>query len=45
VVGYSGDAMSEQELLERARKALQRAETTPSGRTEAFSTVNVGRPA
>ncbi len=45
VVEYRGDAMSEQELLDRARKALQGAETTPTGRTEAFSTANVGRPA
>jgi diguanylate cyclase (GGDEF)-like protein len=45
VVEYRGDAVSEQELLERARRALQGAETTPTGRTEAFTTANVGRPA
>ncbi|MEO8509626.1 MAG: diguanylate cyclase [Chloroflexota bacterium] len=45
VVSYAGDAMSEQELLDRARKALQRAETSPSGRTETFTTANAGRPA
>ena len=37
VVEYRGDAVSEQELLERARRALQGAETTPTGRTEAFT--------
>lgn len=45
VVEYRGDAVSEQELLDHCRKALQGAETTPTGRTEAFSTVNAGRPA
>ncbi len=40
VVGYHGEALSDEELIERALRALLDAETVPIGKTQAFSALS-----
>jgi hypothetical protein len=42
VVEYGGEAMTVQELIDRARRALRDAEAVPSGKTQSFSGLSVG---
>ncbi len=40
VVGYHGEALSDEELIDRALRALQDAETVPIGKTQSFSALS-----